>query len=282
MTHQLVPAESLYLALLDAPFSAGVASRKEELCHAFEPMIPGGFEGVIPVYRTLPDARVLAIGIARTTLDRMMPGTATASPAAWPSGLEPELSGIDPRSINLLVGAAEPAHVRAAHRRLASRAAGAIALVCTLGIVLLQQQAERSDERAVRARMQTSRVFASALGPDMSSIRQQPSSLLTSELRKLRATRGGTSFRAPVGPSADLIFADLLAAWPSDAQTQTESMSVTPQSAEIVTTVASLSNAERLLGTVGKAPGLSVAAASTRKVGDRVRIEARLTRGATP
>jgi len=283
MSHASVPPYQLYAAILDRPVSRG-RSRREELRHAFEPLVPGGLAGVHPVYHDLSNGRVLAIGTPQAVIESLGSSVVTASPASWPVELADELSDVQPNSINLLSGSAEPLTLRRARTQLRTHAAIGLALVCAGLSALLQQRINHHEQLAQLARQESRSVQLAALGPGAANSRQPPSSLLTSELRKLRATRAAlatdTAGREP--SDADILLASLLEAWPSEAEARTESVTVAPRSVELVTTVPSLDHAETLMKAMRGVPGLEVGDESTDQDRDRIRVSMRLNRETSP
>lgn len=280
MTVASIPAENLYFAFLPRPFSRGRA-RKEELRLAFEPTIPGGFEAVRPVYFPLEDGRVLAIGVPDAAIAELPPGVVAAHPEAWPAELEAELPDLDATGINILTGPVEPVRVRRARLRLSVHALIAVLFVGAMTALVLQQRIDRARSGTQAVYIEASRVRLEALGPSAAGTRQPPASLMTSELRKLRATRAVASTES-ANTDADARLAVLLEVWPATAEAQAESISVAPRSIEIIATVPTLAHAETLMGALRTVPGTTAGGESTTQDRDRVRVTVRLNREGQP
>jgi len=279
MTTARIDPMDLYLAVLDPPITRG-RSRREELDHAFEPYLPGGSQGMHRLYQNLQSGKVLGIALREEVADALDPGVSVATPDRWPDRLRDQLEPqIPARSVNLLMGAAEPLPVRRAKSGLYYHAVAVLGLISIAASLVIQQRITDAERAADRNRSQAREVRLAALGPAAAGSRQPPASLLLGELRKLRATRsdragGDSSSERP----ADRVLAALLGQWPENLQSRTESLVVAPRSIELVVTVPDLKSAEDFANAIRGFEGITVGNESTTRERDRVRVTMRLNR----
>ncbi|MEM9373749.1 MAG: hypothetical protein AAGA55_08910 [Planctomycetota bacterium] len=283
MTHATIPIDKVYLAILPRPIMRGRA-RDEEIRHAFEPMIPGSLDRIRIVQHSLQDDRVLAFGITDEALAVLPPKVTAASPEGWPEELTEQLGGLAPDSINLLVGPAEPSSVRKVRDRLWMHLGLGILLLSVCMMLLIEQRIAFYAESSQQARDMTRAVHVEALGSASVGSRQPLASLVTSDLRKLRATRTGPNQTRSSGPSspADLMLAAILKHWPPAAEARTDSITVSPRSIEISATVPTLSHAGTLVQAMRSVPDVVFGGESTARDRDRIRITIRLAREDQP
>jgi hypothetical protein len=278
MTHITVPANRLYFALLDQPVSRG-RGRAEELGFAFEAALPVELDSVHALYRPLSDGRVLAIGLDSTAAAELGWSNTIATPAGWPEWIRPEIRDIPPESVNLLTGNATPKSVRQARFTTVNRTLWVLSLVAIIASIGLERRV-RSTNMAVGALdRQLQLAYADALGPAKANSGQPAAAILTSELRRLRATR--TALPTEQRNSADRVLAGLLDAWPQ-IPTKTESITIAERSVEVVVRVENLGGVQQLVTAFAEVDGIAPATTSTEAQQEEVRATIRLDREVQP
>jgi hypothetical protein len=280
MTAASVPSSELYFAVLDRPVSPRGRARAEELAYAFEAAVPVPIDSVCAVYRTLPDARVLAVAIDRARAGPLARTHTIAHPAAWPDWLAPLAERIDPVSVNLLSGPCRSARVAVARDSLVRHALVGLALVALAASIGLERRIRDERGDAAAAQTRASEIYTRALGPAAGAA-QPPAARMTSELRRLRATRGPAAATREQTP-ADTVLAGLLSVWPADSRARTESITVAERTVEVVLRVDDLDAAQAFISALGAAPGLRPGPAKTDREGDEVRLSLRLDREDAP
>lgn len=275
-----IAPDQLYFALLDRPVSARGRARAEELAYAFEATLPVPIESVHPVYRPLPDARVLAIGIDREKAQHLARSHPVAHPSAWPNWLAPIATALDPRGINLLTGDCGSPLVKAARNRTLRHAWIGLTLITIVVSAGLERRIRDDRVHSDNARDRTAAVFLQALGGGMNA-GQTPAARMTSELRRLRATRTAQDAEQTQHP-ADLALASLLAVWPEPSQARTESITVAERTIDVVLRVPDLESAQSFVTALGSAKGLIPGPAKTDREGGEVRVSLRFDRETTP
>lgn len=281
MTTTRVPAESLYLAMLDPPLARGRA-RKEELGYAFEACLPVDIDGVHAVYRPLVDGRVLAVGIDRKLVEELGHEHASATIAAWPEWLDASVRTLDPESVNLLTGAATPGPVRRMRTGAVVHTVLVLSLLGLIAVWGMQRRIASAATEFASIREQQAVVYDRALGLALRTSAQPAPALMTAELRRLRATR--TLPRDDPGQSepADLVLAHLLEAWPTDTTARAESITIAERSVEVVVRLPDLAAVQGLVTSLSGVDGLEIGPTSTETDQGEVRLRASLRREATP
>lgn len=279
-TPAAIAPDQLYFALLDRPFSARGRARAEELAYAFEATLPVPIESVHPVYRLLPDARVLAIGIDREKALHLARSHPVAHPAAWPDWLAPIATALDPRGINLLTGPCSSALVETSRHQTLRHALVGLTLITIAASAGFERRIRVDRSHADETRHRTDAVYQQALGGGMNT-GQPPAARMTSELRRLRATRTAQDAGQTQQP-ADLALANLLAVWPESSRARTESITVAERTIDVVLRVTDLESAQAFVTALGSAKGLIPGPAKTDREGGEVRVSLRFDRETTP
>lgn len=278
MTHITVPANRLYFALLDPPVSRG-RGRLEELGFAFEAALPVELDSVHALYRPLSDGRVLAIGLDSTAAAELGRSNTVATPSGWPEWIRPEIRDIPPESVNMLTGNATPNSVRQARFTTVHRMLWVLSLVAIIASIGLERRIRSTNMATGALDRQLHQAYSDVLGPAKSNFGQPAAAILTSELRRLRATR--TSLPTERGFPADAVLAGLLGAWP-EMSTKTESITIAERSVEVVVRVANLAAVQQFVTAFGKVEGIAPATTSTEAQQDEVRATIRLDREVQP
>ncbi len=260
--HLRWPAERFYWAVLDASALTGATMRPghfgRQLGYLFEGVLPGmTIEQVHAVYQPLPsgggERRYLACGLARDVIqDTVAAEALTLSPASLPSFVGAD---VEPDAFNLLTGSFLPAAVRALQRRWLL-SLGVIAAICVallvVGIELRVGAIQAQIDQVAAAR---DAALVEALGPQALAAATLPPELrLTTELRLLSQTRQADPAVVDV-TDASRTLAALLARWPADVRTATESISIAPDSITIVAQVPAMADAQRLADAMGDLSG---------------------------
>jgi hypothetical protein len=279
MTAATVPTSELYFAVLDRPVSPRGRARTEELAYAFEATVPVPLDSVHTVYRHLPDARVLAIAIEKARAESFARTHTSAHPAAWPDWLAPLTEQIEPTSINLLSGPCCSPRVAAARQALIRHVCIGLALIALTTSLGLERRIRAQHADAISAQARAAEIYTRALGPALSTA-QPPAPRMTSELRRLRATRDPAESRDQT--PADTVLAGLLSAWPADSQARTESITVAERTVEVILRVDDLDAAQTFITALGAAPGLRPGPAKTDREGSEIRLSLRLDREEIP
>ncbi len=286
MTATSVPPSELYFAVLAPPVSPRGRARAEELAYAFEAALPLPLSAVHAVYHTLPDQRVLAIAIERAHAERLARAHTRAHPQAWPGWLAPLAGAIRPHACNLLTGPCLPPRVSAARRSIVRHACVGAAVILTAASLGFERRIRHlaADTAAARARAaETAAAVLSGGAPSHQNAGSlQPAfARMTSELRRLRATRGPAP-RSPAQLPADAVLARVLAAWPTDARARTESITVAERTVEVVLRLDDLGSAQSFVSALAAVPGLRPGPARTDQEADEVRLSLRLDREDAP
>lgn len=279
MSHP-VPPDRLYFAVLPPPVSPRGRARREELTYALEATVPVPIDSVHARYRALPDGRVLAVGIDRNHAAEIARTHAAAHPAAWPDWLCPHVGETSAEGLNLLTGPCRSPRTTAAGSTALRHALLGFILIALLASVGLERRIRSDAAPATESRLQTAAVYTQALGP-ASNPAQPPAARMTSELRRLRATRGLQPASAPAR-TADTVLADLLTAWPEGAQARTESITIAERTVEVILRLDDLETAQTFITALGAAPGLRPGPANTDREADEVRLSLRFDREAAP
>lgn len=278
MTHTIVPPERLYLALLDPPVSRGRA-RRDELGFAFEAALPVELDSVHALYRPLSDGRVLAIGLDSTAAAELGRSNTIATPAGWPEWIRPEIRHIPPESVNLLTGNATPNSVRQARFTTVNRTLWVLSLVAIIASIGMERRIRSANMATGALDRQLQRAYSDVLGPAKANSGQPAAAILTSELRRLRATR--TALPTERRNSADRVLAGLLDAWPQ-IPVKAESITIAERSVEVVVRVANLAAVQQFVTAFGEVEGIAPATTSTEAQQDEVRATIRLDREVQP
>lgn len=279
MTAASVPASELYFAVLNRPVSPRGRARAEELGYAFEATVPVPLDSVHAVYRPLPDARVLAIAIEKTRAESLARTHTSAHLPAWPDWLAPLAEHIEPTSINILSGPCCSPRVAAARQALIRHAWIGLALIALTASLGLERRIRAQHADAISTQARVAEIYTRALGPALNTAQPQ-AARMTSELRRLRATRDPAESRDQT--PADTVLAGLLSAWPADSQARTESITIVERTVEVILRVDDLDAAQTFITALGTASGLRPGPAKTDREGDEIRVSLRLDREDAP
>lgn len=280
MTAASIPPSELYFAVLAPPVSPRGRARTEEFAYALEATLPIPLDSVHPVYRPLPDARVLAIAIERTRAEALARTHIGAHPSAWPDWLIPLAEEIEPTSINLLSGPCRSPRVSAAQNALIRHACIGLALITLTASLGLEHRIRVQQAETTSAQARATEIYTHALGPAPNAA-QTPAARMTSELRRLRATRVPAAATRSQTP-ADTVLANLLSAWPANSQARTESITVAERTVEVILRVDDLDAAQTFISALGAAPGLRPGPAKTDRESNEIRLSLRLDREDAP
>ena len=251
--HLRWPAERFYWAILDTlPMPATVRSRRERLGYLFESVLPGvAIEEVQTVYQRLPDGakRVLACGLPKNELrDDVDAAAVTLTPDAAPGFLE---GSVDLARLNLLSGSFLPQPVRHLRRRWLLH----VCLLLTFCAALLVVGLERRNSlhrRTINDLTAThDTIIKQVLGSDVplpgtGVIPGAGELRLIAQRRRLEQTRSDDLPISEVG-NASAILARLLASWPQDLHTQTQSISIASSSITVRASLPTMADAQRLV-----------------------------------
>lgn len=280
MTAISVPTSELYFAVLTPPVSPRGPARTEELAYALEAALPVPLESVHAVYLPLSHARVLAIAIGKTRAESLARTDTSAHPTAWPDWLTPLAEHIEPSSINLLSGPCRSPRVTAARNVLVRHALLGIAAIALATSIGLERRIHTQHAETTSAQARAAEIYTRALDPAPNAA-QPPAVRMTSELRRLRATRGPAAATRNQIP-ADAVLARLLSAWPTDSQARTESVTVAERTVEVILRVDDLDAAQTFISALATAPGLRPGPAKTDREGNEIRLSLRLDREDAP
>lgn len=279
MTVARVPPDQLFFAVLDHPVSPRGRARREELIYAFEAAMPLPMDAVHAVFMPAPDGRVLAVGIDREKAELLGRNHPQAVPAAWPGWLVPLVGSKEPNGCNLLTGPCQSPLARSAWRSVTVHALVGILLLSVLAVVGLERRIRFERDAAAEFRSEAQSIYADALGGAGSSS-QPAAARMTSELRRLRATRGASQDRSEDQP-ADLALAALLTAWPG-VNAKTESIVVAERAVDIRLDVEDLSAAQTFIEAFNGVSGFRLGPTTTDRQPDGVRLSVRLDREDQP
>lgn len=280
MTAASVKPTELYFAVLDRPLSPRGRARQEELSYAFEASVPVPVDSVHTVYYTLPDSRILAVAIDKCQAESLAHTHTSLHPECWPDWLVPLTGGIDPLSVNLLTGPYRSRATTATYRMLICHVLIGLTLIALAVSIGLERRIHAKQHEATQAQTQASEIYSHALGPASGSL-QPPLARMTSELRRLRATRGPADTSQSQSP-ADTVLASLLSAWPVDSQARAESITIAERTVDIVLRVNDLDAAQTFISALGGASGFRPGPTKTDREGEEIRLSIRLDRQDAP
>lgn len=234
-THITLAPERFYWSLVDD--TPGLTSRAAQatLRALIEPDLPDDQIEVHVVAGSLSDGRVLLCAIDTASLAEISDDTLSLTPALLPAFID--ASTIDPRSLNLLIGAFEPRVLRQErHRRRRTTLIAAVAAMVALCLGL--------ERRVNYWRAQSDHADAAA-NAMLRSVDDSPSPGVAylhakDELDVLRRSQhsvdAGKAARST--PDAAIALAALLEQWPADRNARTESISISPGVATVNVTMA--------------------------------------------
>lgn len=265
VTHMQWPAERFYWAVLDGSAVTGInaAKRRERLGYLFESVLPGvEIEDVHAVYRAIPNQRYVACGMTRTELgDSVPPHAITLTPETMPSFID-DIGDVDPSEFNLLTGDLLPQPLRKLQRRAMLTTITALTLIALLLVVGLERRRIDFADRTAVVDEQRTAVYDDVLGPRAITTSALPAEqILIAELRSLRQTRragksdSGNQAAGPAMADCSQVLAGLLALWPADIPTQTDSITVTATVITARADVESMTDAQRLADALGSLDG---------------------------
>ncbi len=250
--HLRWPAERFYWAILDtSSVPVTVRSRRERLGYLFESVLPGvAIEQVQTVYQRLPGdgKRTLACGLPKNVLkDDVDPSAVTLTPDSAPGFLDGQ---VDLARLNLLTGSFLPQPVRHLRRRWLLHICLLFTLCAALLIVGLERRSSlhRGTMNDLTAAHDT--IIKHVLGsdaplPGAGALPGTGELRLIAQRRRLEQTRSDDLPVSSVGNAA-AILAQLLALWPQDLHTQTQSISITTSSITVRASVPTMSDAQTL------------------------------------
>jgi type II secretory pathway component PulL len=261
--HVALPMDRFYWAVLDTRTLPKQHRRNaRSLGFLLENVLPAPVESIHAAYHWSESEtqRVIACAIAKDDLrDEINAhgGVLSLFPDALPS-FAAAASGkvIDPCSLNLLTGEFEPSPLRRSRCRMLLQAIGVILVALALVLLGFERRTSVLREAAAEIRSAQAQVVADTLGNTAPPSGQPPELRFLSELRSLRQTRshqasfgsGSLQNIADVTPS----LADLLARWPADLHTLTESIFITPTSMTLRAIVPVTSDAQALADALSK------------------------------
>ncbi len=250
--HLRWPADRFYWAILDtASMPATVRSRQARLGYLFESVLPGvAIEQVQAVYQPLPgDAkRILACGLSKKVLeDEVDQSAVTLTPDAGPGFLE---EPIDLAQLNLLTGSFLPQVIRRLRRRWLLHVCLIFTLCGSLLIIGLERRTNLhrhtiSDLTAVRDTVIKQVLGPTTTLPGAGALPGAGELRLIAQRRRLEQTRSDDLPISEVG-NASAILARLLALWPQDLHTQTQSISITSSSITVRLSLPTMVDAQTL------------------------------------
>jgi hypothetical protein len=278
--HRELPASRFYWGTVDASaLPRGVGRDDERLGFLLEPLLPQPLDELKVVFQPLGERRFLACAMPRDRLHEEGGADAlTLSPQDIPDFVG---GGVDPASLNLLVGELTPEPVRRLRRRHALLlAALSVASALLIGIgfearasQLVNLEAQRDDE--------AERIVELVVPSGGSPSALPPSLRLEAELRVLERTR-----RSPAGSGvqvdsvADL--SGLLSAWPEGLGIETESIHVNADSMIVQGVVPESDHAQQLATAMEALAGWRARPPTIRSSGSSLRATLHLDREDAP
>jgi hypothetical protein len=212
--HLRWPAERFYWAVLDAPGLRRAGELPPGLRGAFEDEAPAPDLHI--VCAPIRDGRALACGAPNEALAPLQ------ALSLCPDGL-PDLGvEVDPRSLNLLVGAFEPPMLKRIRTRRRTMIVAALALTAAFTSIGLARRAAHDSERA-RSLDRAAQGLARAVVP------AAPQSL-GAELERARRA-AGVQVKPP--PDAALTLAAVLAGWPTQVTSRPQSIVIGGETASL-------------------------------------------------
>jgi hypothetical protein len=220
--HLRWPKERFYWSLLEAPHWKRAGPLPAGLLQALEEDIPVAAEELHAVGVPAGDGTLLVCAARAEELESLDVDLLTLCPEALPD-FAPQ--GVEALSLNLLVGAKEPAPIRRAREGRHLARAAAVALVVGLLSIGLARRAAHLEGLAQRAQAASSAAVQRLLPSGT------PDTLALEVNRARRVTE--SSARVHPAPSAAAALAALLRAWPTQAPSKPQSLVVTETGATV-------------------------------------------------
>lgn len=259
-----IPATELYWGVIDTsgflpiPFQ-GLRPQavRRRLANQFDAVLPLPVESLHAVYRPIGEARYLACGIEH---DRIAALHAKGISGLVPDSIPEAVSGknsarIDPDSLDLLTGPYTPHALMQRRQRRTRVAAIAVLVIAALITAGNLRRAAVYRSHAADRRDQQTTLYADALGPLTGGT--PPAIRLTTELRRLSQTRGDAA-ESPDRARAPRDLADLLRAWPVDAELRIERLSVDGDRIDITGEAADAETVRDLITALGELDGWAI------------------------
>lgn len=212
------PGDRFYWTVLDAPGLRRAGELPLGLLPLLQDDLPVELDTLHAVGVPLAEGRLAVCAAERSELATLPTGALSLTPEYLPAFLDGE--GVAPERFNLLVGPFEPRPLRVARVKRHALAAGVVLLCGLLLAVGLHRRASHWRELAGDA-YAAARELAQTIGPT-----GKPEELAT-EAARVRATREVLAKAAPP-PNASVSLAALLRAWPANAPSKPQSLSVSP------------------------------------------------------
>ena len=277
-THLVWPAYRFYWGVLDTSGLPREARRERRgvggRAYLLEPLLPVPAESVHAVYAPVGDGRVLACAAPVEAIESLDDDTLSLVPADLPDVVgEVE---VDPRRLNLLVGAYEPRRVRQLRDVWRASAVAVVAACACLAAVGLLKRAEIHEQAAADAAAALRALYDDVLPARLAGSSQNPALLLSAEVERLRRTRSDAAPAHAAGDAAPVL-AELLERWPTEVMLRTESLTVTGNEVTLTGLVDSADQVEPVRTALARVGGWRVSLPRTETTGEGdVRITLRL------
>lgn len=254
-----IPAEQLYWGIIDTSGFPPLAfamlrpdAVKNRYANQFDALLPIAVEELHVVYHEIGTNSVLGCGIEHDRIhDLRETGLDLVHPASLPSDVYRDLdsnginlSELDTQLLNFLTGNYLPVSVVASRNRRHRWRTAAVLLIAALVSIGNIRRERRHAVDVDDLRSQQAELYQAALGTEPSSL--PPAVRLTTELRRLSATRGtGGEFTDSADAMLDL--ETIFRAWPEDARLRVERLSVSADRIDIAAEASATYDFERLI-----------------------------------
>ncbi|GEM_PF-1304172 len=274
-----VPAVRLFWAVFDAPLLA--RSRSKRICALgplpagllsnFTDQVPISTEELHAVGSFLPDGRVVACAMRKHELDAVNEHVMALVPESIPAELTAD--GLNPFSLNLLVGEFEPKSIRRARARKCAGAAGLLAAL--LAIVCIGSLRRTEHAKAVtKQRARATTALLKQAGPTGTT-----AMTLQTELDRLRqsASIDPTRLRPP---DAAANLQKILGLWPRGTSARPQTITIGPDGASLAVIIsegeASTSPTGEFIKAIKAPDGWRLDEPSLASVGNQTRVNLRM------
>jgi hypothetical protein len=255
----LIPAEQLYWGIIDTsgfpPLAFAMLRPEAVRCryaNQLDAVLPIAVEELHVVYHPIGEHAVLACGIEHARIAELRDaGTSRVTPATIPE-LPANSEYPAPESLDLLTGAYLPTSVVKSRRTQSRWIAAGFLLIATLVSIGNLRRGQHHGAAAETLRARQTELYLSVLGSESSSL--PPTIRLTTELRRLSATRG-TGGAVADSTDAVLDLESVFRVWPSDTRLRVERLSVSSDRIDIAAEADATLDFERFISATQDLPG---------------------------
>ena len=287
--HETLAPERFYWAVLSPEAGEpgaimpdpSLSGSRALLLERLQSQVPVDVEMLATAFIGLPGGSVLACGLSEGELSQF-PNAVTLTPAALPPWLVPELaSGTDPSSLNVLTGRYEPQIVVRLREKRSVTVAASVALIAGLAVFGSLRRAHAAGTTIEQAEQAVGMQYQSSQAKQLGlSVAKQDDAAIAREAARLRATRSQQARAGLMDLTPDL--ERVLALWPSDVNSQVQSITADGAQLRITATVPTLADAEKLASALAKSPGWEASQPQIASTSKNLQVQLTLKAGGKP